>query len=228
MNCIIVSYYFHEYEIANKWVEECEPLLHVLEGSYQLSLFVLFQSLVLLSLPTRCGDESEVLTIATENASKLRAWAVDSSETYLNKLSLLEAEMAVFKGDDSQAYSQFNKAVLFSKHYNFIHEEALANERAGLFYVQKSNTEKATYFLSQAYKAYLKWGANAKAEHLMMLFADLIETGEECDESSVDSNPLLELSLKRGSISSVSELSVRSNADTTATNEHPRKKPRIR
>jgi len=120
MNCMVVAYYFHEYEMAAKWMKEFRPLLHFMEGSYQLSIYTLYQGLILLSLRENDKYNSTTMDIVHGNISELRNWAANSPDTFLNKLCLLEAEMAIFKGDEPQAICQLNKAIIFSKHNNLV------------------------------------------------------------------------------------------------------------
>jgi len=69
------------------------------------------------------------------------------------------------------------------------------------------NFQEASHFLSLAHEAYLKWGAKAKAQHLVTLYPELIVTRSISDDCSVPSRPQLELNLPNDLGSYASELS---------------------
>eukprot|EP00957_Ditylum_brightwellii_P015613 1177994-Ditylum_brightwellii.AAC.1 len=49
----------------------------------------------------------------------------------------------------------------------FVHDRALANERAGKYMLQSGDKYFAFHYLSVAIQLYSRWGAKAKAEHLL-------------------------------------------------------------
>ena len=55
-------------------------------------------------------------------------------ENYQNKFYLVKAEIAVYKADETSAFKHYRKSISLSKQYCFLHEEALACERAGMYY----------------------------------------------------------------------------------------------
>merc|ERR1712157_421753 len=72
---------------------------------------------------------------------------------------------AVIRGDISQALSHYEHAISCSKKYGFIHEAAMACERAGILLNSNSSTT-ASQFLLKSYDYYNEWGANAKMRQL--------------------------------------------------------------
>jgi len=50
--------------------------------------------------------------------------------------------------------------------FQFVHEEALACELAGYFYVELRDTEKAMEYFLLAHEKYHEWGAFGKCESL--------------------------------------------------------------
>ena len=61
-----------------------------------------------------------------------------------------------------------------SAHTNgFVHNEAIANERAGCFYAARGFEKIATTYLRDARNCYLRWGAEGKVRQLEQLYPHL-------------------------------------------------------
>ena len=85
--------------------------------------------------------------------------------TYLNKVHFLEAEMDVVHGDASKAIANYEEAISLSKKYGLRNEEAMACERAAMFYLSLKSSSASKY-LCRAYRCYDDWGAKAKMRQL--------------------------------------------------------------
>lgn len=117
------------------------------------------------------GKEKETLSQhAKENIIKLRKMSEDAPENYLNKVCLLEAELAVVYEDKNKAISSFQRAIELSMKHNFLHEEAVTRERAAMYYIQNGLVKQSTQLLLQSFSCYKKWGAIAKLINLTLRF----------------------------------------------------------
>ncbi|NEP55490.1 MAG: AAA family ATPase [Symploca sp. SIO2G7] len=87
-------------------------------------------------------------------------------ENYGNKYDLIEAEKKRILGDFWQAQEFYEKAIQGAKKYEFIHEEALAYERASEFYFALGRQEIGQLYLRNAHHCYTRWGAKAKVQQL--------------------------------------------------------------
>merc|ERR1712115_662636 len=76
------------------------------------------------------------------------------------------AEMASVFADDDNVIIEYRKAISISKENCFLQEEALANERAGMYLLRKNNHEIASQYLIRSYNLYTLWGASVKLKHL--------------------------------------------------------------
>ncbi|MGK7898966.1 MAG: AAA-like domain-containing protein, partial [Xenococcus sp. (in: cyanobacteria)] len=65
-----------------------------------------------------------------------------------------------------QATELYERAIQGAKKYEFIHEEALAYERAAEFYLALERIEVGQLYLRNAYYCYTRWGAQAKVKQL--------------------------------------------------------------
>ena len=57
--------------------------------------------------------------------------------------------------------------------HGFVHNEAIANERAGCFYAARGFEKIATTYLRDARDCYLRWGADGKVRQLEQLYPHL-------------------------------------------------------
>ena len=82
-------------------------------------------------------------------------------------MHLLEAEIAAMQGEESEAKAHFEKAIALSKKHEFLIDEAIALERAALFYSHLHFEEHATEMLHQSYNLFKQWGASSKQYHMV-------------------------------------------------------------
>jgi len=167
--CLMAATYFHEYEVASGLIEGNRLLVNLF-GTYLSVLNEFFVGFVALSVAKMNTEKSKWLSIAKSCIDKLRNWCPNVPENISNKLTLLEAEMSASNGDDDNAKKLYIKAISLSKKFNFIHEEALACEKAGKYFLEKNDEVNAAQLLLRSYKAYFQWGATAKMYHLRSLY----------------------------------------------------------
>ena len=99
-----------------------------------------------------------------ENAlSQFREWLRHSDWNFQNKFLLLQAEYYRIKSDVTDAATCYEASIIAAKEHKFIHEEATANELAGIFYLEQGHRERALSYLLQSVVCYKKWGASAIA-----------------------------------------------------------------
>ena len=87
-------------------------------------------------------------------------------ENFQNKYDLVEAEKARVLGQSWQAQEFYEKAIQGAKKSEFIHEEAIAYERAAEFYLSLDRIEIGQLYIKNAHHCYSRWGAKAKVQAL--------------------------------------------------------------
>ena len=105
---------------------------------------------------------------------KLRAWAKQCPQNFGHKYLLATAELARVKGQPEQAAELYDQAIAAAQQNGFIHHQALSNEWAARFYLQRSKTRLARLYLEEAAWLYGKWGAHAKVKHLATQYPGLL------------------------------------------------------
>jgi PAS domain S-box-containing protein len=104
---------------------------------------------------------------------QLEVWAEHSPQTFGNRSALVAAEIARIEGRILEAQELYERAIGAARTHGFVHNEAVANELAGLFYAARGFEKVATTYLREARYGYLRWGADAKVRQLDQLFPQI-------------------------------------------------------
>ncbi|MDB4931391.1 MAG: hypothetical protein JWM10_3875 [Myxococcaceae bacterium] len=97
-------------------------------------------------------------------------------------LALFDAELARADGDVGATIERYDHAIARAAAGGFVHDEALAGERAGLFHLARGSRHIARAYLQDARFAWQRWGATAKVAQLDALHGELLAPA---DRSSV-------------------------------------------
>jgi PAS domain S-box-containing protein len=118
---------------------------------------------------------SDDLRHARANLRMLKRWQQRGATHAEPKVLLLQAELAWRRGATTQALEYFEVAADKARRLGLANDEALAYELAARACESKSRTDFARLFARNAYQAYLRWGATAKASQLEREFHALLE-----------------------------------------------------
>jgi predicted ATPase/signal transduction histidine kinase/CheY-like chemotaxis protein len=172
----ILAYFFKTYEEAvenaiqaEKYVESCRQ--YIIGGSY-----VFYYSLALLAQYPNCKiyKQKESIQQVSSNQKLMKEWAYHSPDNYQHKYELVEAEKARVLGRNWEAEELYERAIRGARKQKFIHEEALAYERAAEFYLSIGREEIGQFYLKNAYQCYASWGATAKVKALEAEYPQLL------------------------------------------------------
>jgi len=105
---------------------------------------------------------------------QLERWAESCPDNFLHKALLVAAEVARLEGDGWKAADLYDRAIEEAGRSGYLQEEALARERAGLFWLGKNRPKIAAPYLSEAHHGYQLWGASRKAHMLATEHGGLI------------------------------------------------------
>jgi len=81
---------------------------------------------------TEQNDQRKLLQQVDNNQQKMAIWSSHCPANFQHKYDLVEAEKARVLGQNWEAQEFYEKAIQGAKKYEFIHEEALAYERAAI------------------------------------------------------------------------------------------------
>ncbi|MEJ6486817.1 AAA family ATPase [Nostoc punctiforme UO1] len=127
-----------------------------------------YYSLALLACCFDVGNNSQndFFKQVSLNQEKMKIWATHCPENCQHKYELIEAEKARVLGNKWEAQEFYEKAIQGAKKQGFIHEEALAYERAAEFYLSLAREEIGQLYMKNAHHCYAYWGATAKIKDL--------------------------------------------------------------
>ena len=199
LQCIIMAYIFNEYDKAKEWLELCIPKIDYLAHSLQQIIFIFYEGLLYADLFKKSRDKHYLQRVQS-SIDLLKTLSKSCPQNFLNKLALLEAELTSINNnaDGESVVKSYDKAILLSKENGFIHEKALACERAGISFILSGYTDPRNY-LTQAFDTYKQWGAKAKLIQMKKLYPTHLSNMSCPDQINADDNNL-------ETISTVSEL----------------------
>jgi PAS domain S-box-containing protein len=108
-----------------------------------------------------------------EELRQHRRWADHCPSNFENRYALLAAEVARIDGQELEAMRLYEQASRSSREHGFLQNEALANELAGRFYLDRGLEKNGYAHLRDAQACYALWGAAGKVRHLERLYPRL-------------------------------------------------------
>ncbi|NUQ75003.1 MAG: AAA family ATPase [Polyangiaceae bacterium] len=138
-------------------------------GLYHTTELPFYTCLTLLALyPKRSATEQEqILASVAAHRARLERWAEHSPENYKHKHLLVLAELARVAGSD-EAAELYDQAIAAAEASGFLQDEAIASELCAQYHASRDRPKVARVYMTDAYHAYLGWGARAKAEDIAL------------------------------------------------------------
>ena len=108
------------------------------------------------------------LRVIRRQIRKLKPEVLRCPSNILHKVNLLEAELLALTGKIDEATCMYEQSISHAGKAQFVNEEALANEKAGLALTGFGKTRQALPFLIRACKLYGEWGAELKVSEMVL------------------------------------------------------------
>jgi PAS domain S-box-containing protein len=108
----------------------------------------------------------EMLEVVEQSLKWLREWAESCRETFHDKYTLVLAELARIEGRDLDSMRLYEEAIQAARNHGFVQNEAIGNELAAKFYLDRRYGTIAQTYLRNARYCYLRWGALGKVTRL--------------------------------------------------------------
>lgn len=180
---LMLCYWFNQPEQAIAHAQQAVDYLPGVTAQATVPVFYFYDSLARLSesvsdIDSAISERSEAsldLEVVYKNRAKLEHWAQFCPENFQHKLDLVDAEYHAYLGQKLEAIEHYDRAIQGAKENQYIQEEALANERAGRFYLNWGKEQAAVGYLQAAYYCYGRWGATAKTDDLERCYPDLLQ-----------------------------------------------------
>jgi predicted ATPase/class 3 adenylate cyclase len=151
---------------------EIETMLNYIVNHPNLADHLLYQSLSIAALwgASEVNERDDLMERLEANLDRLRIWSDSCPENFLAKRLMVEAEIARLRGSEA-ALELYDRAIDAAHESEFIQDEALANELAARFVIERRPSSKVgAMYLRDARYAYELWGATRKVEELEMEF----------------------------------------------------------
>ncbi len=161
-------YFLKEYDQAIDYVSKAQQSFDACAKYLLAPQYNFYSSLIFLANYYHLEEikQKKLLERIQKNQQEMKVWTEHCPENFQHKYDLVEAEKARVLGDNWQAAELYDKAIQGAKKYEFLHEEALAYERAAEFYLALERIEIGQLYLRNAYHCYSRWGAQAKVAQL--------------------------------------------------------------
>jgi hypothetical protein len=171
----MLAVYFNEFEVARTTAARFRAMK--VDGILEVSV-VIHEFLEGLAAAVLSRTERNEIWRAQRICKRLKTYQSISPENFTNKVCLLEAEIAAVNGDEQFALSKYLESIDAAGREGFLHEQALACERASCSLLQWGNVAEGQHYLHQACSVYEQWGAFGKVAQLQQRFKSLLYGSE--------------------------------------------------
>ena len=173
---LLLAYCYGNYTAALDNITQIKQYVMGVSGSVFVPIFHFYAALTYLALlPTQSAiEQTEILALVETHQTTLYQWAQNAPMNYLHKWYLVEAERHQVLGQNMEAMDYYDRAIKLAKENEYINDEALSNELAAKFYLTWGKEKIAKVYLTDAYYAYVRWGAKAKVEDLEKHYPQLL------------------------------------------------------
>jgi predicted ATPase/class 3 adenylate cyclase/tRNA A-37 threonylcarbamoyl transferase component Bud32 len=167
-------YLFGRPQEALEATREIEGKLSFIVNHPNLADHLLYQSLSLAALGSGVENDESIQRIQ-KSLAQLTVWSDNCPDNFLAKRLMVEAELARITGQEASAADLYDRAIDAAHDARFLHDEALANELAARFVMERRpNARVGAMYLRDARYAYRLWGATRKVEELELEFPQLL------------------------------------------------------
>ena len=173
---IITHYIFKEDESAVSNILRIESYVEYFSSHLNAPQYNYYSSLARLYRYNSLDFKSQEVFLekVEKNQEEMKIWASSCPENFQSKYHLVEAEKARILKQNWQAQEFYERAIQDAKKSEFIHEEAMAYERAAEFYLSLDRQEIGQLYLRNAHHCYSYWGAKAKVKALELEYPQFL------------------------------------------------------
>jgi PAS domain S-box-containing protein len=155
------------FDVAIAAAQKAKPLLWSAEFLIESVNYYFYSALAIAAThETGSGMQSGGLAVITQSLELLQEWSRSCPETFLDKYTLVLAEVARIEHRDLDAMRLYEEAIRTARENGFVQDEGIANELAAQFCFQRGLERYADSYLYNARYCYLRWGALGKVKQL--------------------------------------------------------------
>ena len=183
MTRMAVAYYFSNLSAASIWAKRLKAQGR--EDTAPMDVVAVFLSGMVAAASWQSKNRSSDRHEAVSILRKLEKWVRKGNANCLHMAQLLRAELMPLKSPVEDKQAAYDNAIVSAGKLGFLHDQALANERAGVFFLLKRGDCKwASTYLSRAQVLYKDWGARAIAAHMEDFYSDYLDQSHSITTTS--------------------------------------------
>jgi predicted ATPase len=188
MLCSMCRYYLGDMASAIKLREKCWQSSGF-KGAFVYAVkYFFFSALIALEQwkQTYGPRRFRYWRIFRKNHRELQSWVAKGNPNARHLAYLLDAVyLSTQKGKDDEVKRMYDKSIALARRGGFVHDAALANEFAGVYFLNKLDTDLASLYLQRSKALYTDWGASAKVEQMDAKYGFLVETDSSSSPRSL-------------------------------------------
>ena len=119
------------------------------------------------------GERQQHIDAVAAHHRQLQIWTENCPENFENRAALVGAEIARLERREVDAERLYEQAIRSARDSGFVHNEAIAYERASDFYRARGFEQIADLYLRNARHCYQRWGADGKVRQLEEMYPHL-------------------------------------------------------
>ncbi|REG83454.1 adenylate/guanylate cyclase domain-containing protein [Algoriphagus antarcticus] len=183
----VLSLIFNQNEAAWKFCGLAKLHLIPVKGSITEMLFFYYENLCITPIfhIRSSSEQKSLLKIYRKNLKLIGGLVKHSEANFQHRYEFMKAEYEALIGNFDMAIRSFTYAIRYARVHKYIQDEALMWERAGVYFKSQQQPEAAQFYLSNAYKAYEKWGAKAKLDQMKEEYKGFISSEETGQNSNI-------------------------------------------
>lgn len=178
------------YKEAVTFADSAIRYLPFIAGTFTIPVSIFYNCLARLAVCTSAdaATRRKLLSDVEPHFKQMRVWAAHAPANHHHKMLLLEAELERVRGHKNEATDLYDAAIEAARQNQFVQEEALANELAGMFHLARGANAIAGTYIREAVECYEKWGAAAKVKELRRTFPQFVLAAKESRSFDVTLN----------------------------------------
>jgi predicted ATPase/signal transduction histidine kinase len=164
-----IAAFIHErYAEALEWATSAALILRQVAAMPIEATHHFYHALTLTALHAQASAErrQQFAHALEKQLQKLKLWADNCPENFLNRYALVSAEVARIEGRPLDAERLYQEAIRSARENGFVHHEGLAYELASRFYRARGFDEFADMYLRDARACFARWGADGKVKQM--------------------------------------------------------------
>jgi len=157
-----------DYDAAIAAAQKAKALLWSAETNIQSLNYCYYSALTLAAIHDMAGPQrqAEALEELKRSLEQLREWSDNCPETFVDKYTLVSAELSRIQGRELAAMRLYEDAIQAARQHGFTQNEGVGNELASRFYLKRGYRTVALTYLCEARHCFLRWGALGKVKQL--------------------------------------------------------------